>query len=144
MSPNSNERDGNTLVPLGQFGSASETEVVIGLLRSSGIPAVHPGQYYPRAQQQILVPFKFVAEANRLIADARDVAPSPIPTAEQPEDEPTEISWLLAGGVLIVIGLWFLFGAVLTSGLHIGLVILCFIVLLKVLKYLNILLEREK
>ena len=103
MSSNSNERDGNTLVPLGQFGSASETEVVIGLLRSSGIPAVHPGRY---AQQQILVPFKFVAEANRLIADARDVAPSPIATTEQPADEPTEISWLLAGGVLIVIGLW--------------------------------------
>jgi len=104
MSSNSNERDGNTLVPLGQFGSASELEVVIGLLRSSGIPAVHPGRY---AQQQILVPFKFVAEANRLIADARDVAPSPIATTEQPADEPTEISWLLAGGVLIVIGLWF-------------------------------------
>ena len=106
MSSNSNERDGNTLVPLGQFGSASELEVVIGLLRSSGIPAVHAGQYNPRAPQQILVPFEFVAEANRLIADARDVAPSPIRAAEQPADEPTEISWLLAGGVLIVIGLW--------------------------------------
>jgi hypothetical protein len=103
MSPNSNERDGNTLVPLGQFGSASETEVVIGLLRSSGIPAVHPGRYAP---QQILVPFKFVAEANRLIADARNVAPSSIPTAEQFADEPrsilTAILWLLAIGMSVV------------------------------------------
>jgi hypothetical protein len=103
MPASADENDGNTLVPLKQFGSASETEIVLGLLRSSGIPAVHPGRY---AQQQILVPLKFVAEANRLIADARDVAPSSIPTAEQFADEPrsilTAILWLLAIGMSVV------------------------------------------
>lgn len=106
MSPNSNEHDGNTLVPLKQFGSASETEVVIALLRSGGIPAVCAGRY----SLQILIPFKYVAEANRLIADARDGAPSPIPTTEPVPEEPrstiTDITWLLVGGGLIVMGLW--------------------------------------
>jgi hypothetical protein len=85
-----------------ELGSASETEVVIGLLRSSGIPAVHPGRY---AQQQILVPFKFVAEANRLIADAGDVAPNPAPLqSNQRTSQPKSVGFSLV--VLIVIGLW--------------------------------------
>jgi hypothetical protein len=49
-------------------------------------------------------------------------------------------SWLSPNLLVVAV----LFGAVLTSGLHIGLVLLCFIVLLKVLKYLDILLERER
>ena len=110
MSPGSNEHDGNALVSLEQFGSASETEIVLGLLRSSGIHAVHAGQYNPRAPNKILVPAEFVADAYRLIADMDGVAPSSAPTAEQTADEPrstlTAISWLLAGGVLIVVGLW--------------------------------------
>ena len=92
MPPNADEHDGNTLVPLKQFGSASETDIVIGLLRSSGIPAVHAAQC--------------VATAYRLIADMGDVAPSSIPIAGQFADEPRSIFWDLAGGVLIVIGLW--------------------------------------
>lgn len=88
MSPNSNECDGNMLVPLKQFGSASQTEIVLGLLRSSGIPVVHAGEYNPRAPNQILVPAKCIADAYRLIADIGDVAPKSIPTAEQFADEP--------------------------------------------------------
>lgn len=109
MPPGADEHDGNTLVPLKQFGSASETEIVLGLLRSSGIPAVHAGQYNPRAPDQILVPAKCVADAYRLIGD---VTQRSIPSADQFADEPrsvlTAISWLLASGVLMVIGLYFL------------------------------------
>ena len=61
------------------------------------------------------------------------------PPLNSPPHVPGMSSWISRLLVVTV-----LFGAVLTSGLHIGLVILCFIVLLKVLKYLNILLEREK
>ena len=61
------------------------------------------------------------------------------PPLNSPPHVPGVSSWL---SNLLVVAV--LFGAVLTSGLHIGLVLLCFIVLLKVLKYLDILLEREK
>lgn len=106
MRPSADEHDGNTLVPLSQFGSASESEIVLGLLRSSGIPAVHAGQYNPYAPQQILVPTKCVADANRLIADVRDVAPSSIPTAaerlaEEPHSIATAITLVLAIGMSV-------------------------------------------
>jgi len=105
MPSNTDERNEDTLVALKQFGSASETEIVIGLLRSSGIPAVHGGQYNPKAPQQILVPAKCVADANRLLADVRDVAPSSIPTGERFAKEPrsivTAITWLLAIGISV-------------------------------------------
>ena len=62
------------------------------------------------------------------------------PPLNSPPHVPGVSSWLSPNLLVVAV----LFGAVLTSGLHIGLVLLCFIVLLKVLKYLDILLEREK
>jgi len=103
MASSTDEGDGNALVLLKQFRSASETELVIGLLRGSGIPTVLAGRYNPKAPMQILVPSKCVADANRVLADRGDVAPRPISTAERFGDGPrsilTAITWLLALGI---------------------------------------------
>ena len=87
MPPDSDGHDGHALVPLKQFSSASETEIVLGLLRSSGIPAMHAGQYNPRAPNQILVPDRCVADAYRVIADMGVVAPSSIATTGEFADD---------------------------------------------------------
>jgi hypothetical protein len=59
-----------------------------------------------------------------------------------PPGPPTgPLSPLLGQGILIGA---ILLAGVVSAALHIGSVILCFIVLLKALKYLNILLEREE
>lgn len=115
MRPSADEDDGNSLVPLERFGSDSETEVVLGLLRSNGIPAVHAGQYSTRVPNQILVPAKCVADAIQLIANTRGVPPGLTPTAEQFADEPRPIVTaiatairILACGALMLIGLWVL------------------------------------
>lgn len=107
MRLSADEDDGNSLVPLGQFGSASETEIVLGLLQSSGIPAVHGSQYKTNTPNQILVPATRIAGALQLIADARGMASG----TEQSEDEPRPIVAaikLLACGALMMIGLWVL------------------------------------
>jgi hypothetical protein len=83
--PTAHDHDGNTLVPLRQFRSAAETELVFGLLRNSGIPAIYTGRYDPRSPtqtQQILVPIKRAEEANRLLANMREVESS-LPPSEK-------------------------------------------------------------
>lgn len=115
MPPSADEDDGYSLVPLDQFGSDAETEVVLGLLRSSGIPAVHAGQYSTKVPNQILVPAKCVADALQLIANRSDVPPDPPPGAEQFADEPRPLVTTIAAairilfwGALLLIGLWVL------------------------------------
>jgi hypothetical protein len=107
MRPSSDEEDGNSLVPLGQFGSASETEIVLGLLQSSGIPAVHGAQYKTNTPNQILVPAKRVADAIQLIADARGVPSSTERSGDEPRPIVAAIK-LLTCGALMLIGLWVL------------------------------------
>ena len=40
------------LVPLPGFGSLSETEIVVALLQSAGIPVVKVGRYNPKAPRK--------------------------------------------------------------------------------------------
>jgi hypothetical protein len=86
------------LLPLGRLGSRSETEVVMALLKSSGIPAVLGGLYDPKAPKAILVPRASLEEANRLIADARSLntgSAPPEPPPEEPRSIVTAITWVL-------------------------------------------------
>lgn len=107
MSPTADEPDGNALTPLRQFRSVSETEIVIGLLQSKGIPAICAGRYNPKAPAQILVPARCVEEAKRLIADAHDVTSGSEHAAERRVAEPrslvTVITWVLAFGILLLV-----------------------------------------
>jgi len=79
------------------------------LLRSSGIPAVLAGRYNPRAPKEILVPAKWVDDANRVIAGRDDVAPRAILAGERFANEPRSIltatSWLLAIGMAVLAAL---------------------------------------
>lgn len=104
MPPHADEYDENALVPLAQFRLPGESGIVIGLLRSAGIQAVHGGQYDPRGPKQILVPFKDLVEANRLIAGKRDAAPPSVPAEEIPEPRSimTAITWVLAVGISVL------------------------------------------
>ncbi len=93
------------MVPLGEFGSASETEVVIALLRSNGIPVVHGGRYNPRAPKEILVPQERLEEAKLLIADARGAAPASAGVGErmeEPRSLVTAVTWIFAIGIALV------------------------------------------
>jgi len=94
-----------------QYGSASETEILIGAPRGSGIPAILAGRYNPKAPNQMLAPLSTSPDANRPIADMRDLAPSLIPAAERFADEPrimTAITWLLAIGFPLLRCSWLL------------------------------------
>src|SRR4051794_24580264 len=51
------------LVPLPEFGSLSETEIVVALLQAAGIPVVEVGRYNPKAHAQKLVPRNRLADA---------------------------------------------------------------------------------
>jgi hypothetical protein len=100
------------LVPLPQFGSLSETEVVVALLQSCGIPVVEGGRYNPKAPTQVLVPRNRLADAHRLIANARghssSATPLHRPSAEERPSVVTAITWVLAIGmvmcVLVIVG----------------------------------------
>jgi hypothetical protein len=92
------------LVSLDQFQSRSEIEVVVALLKDSGIPVVVGGLYNLKAPKQVLVPRRSFEAANRVIANARNFNATCV-QAEPPPQEPrsivTAITWVLALAVLI-------------------------------------------
>jgi len=64
--------DGLDLIYLGEFHSPSETQIVMALLRSSGIPVELGGGYDVRAyDKRILVPRDRLEDAKRVISEAR-------------------------------------------------------------------------
>jgi len=95
------------LVPLPGFGSLSETEIVVALLQSAGIPVVEVGRYNPKAPTQMLIPRNRLADAHRLIVNARGHNSSATsqqrPPAEEPPSVVTAITWVLAIGMVLFV-----------------------------------------
>jgi len=97
--------DGRDLVPITGFLTRSEVEVVLALLRSSGIPAVFSGRYnpkIPKGELQILVPRKDREDSERIMATARKL-PSAAPERAQPTSRVLQI-------VMACVLLYLLFG----------------------------------
>jgi hypothetical protein len=95
--------DASDLIPLPEFGTASETAVVVGLLESNGIPVVRQSAYNPKARERVLVPQNRWEEARQLIASGRSSgSPSAQASPDAPQESPsmvTAIGWILAIGL---------------------------------------------
>lgn len=65
------EIDGSELVYLAEFRSVLESEVVVALLESSGIPTFLADNYDRRINRRILVPRYCLEDAKRLISEAQ-------------------------------------------------------------------------
>jgi hypothetical protein len=92
--------DGRDLVPLRGFVTRSEVEIVLALLKSSGITAVFSNRYNPRipkGELQILVPRKDWEDSKRVIATARQSSVC----AAEPERTKPRILKVLMGCVLL-------------------------------------------
>ncbi|MBZ5585888.1 MAG: DUF2007 domain-containing protein [Acidobacteriia bacterium] len=104
MPLNPDPPDESELASLARFRSPSESDVVLALLQSEGIPAVYRGRYNPKAPREIFVPRGRLEEANRLVAGARESAGLldgvPDAPAEEPRSRLTVAIWILASGAL--------------------------------------------
>ncbi len=91
------------LIPIAEFGSSSETDVVVALLQSRGVPALRGGRYNWKAPQQVLVPRRAVERARRVIGEARKsgeyLRTETSQTAEERRSIGTAAIWIMAIGM---------------------------------------------
>ncbi len=104
------QTDEPDLIPIGEFPSEPETEVVLALLESNGIPAVRNRSYDVRfhKREHILVPRNLFVEATRVISESKKPEPEVDRAPEEPLTEPRSFVtlgiWLLAiGGIMYLL-----------------------------------------
>jgi hypothetical protein len=95
MTGENEESDPADTVPLPRFGTLAELNVVLTLLRDSGIPVVCRGWYEPRSlegQPRILVPSGRFHEAVGLIEEARNRHAAEAAAPQEAVEEPRSLA----------------------------------------------------